>query len=560
MITRTSWLLVVAFVLVACTELRDVPVRVADPLVGPLTDIDAKFLHAHVAWLSDDKRQGRMTGEPGYDASAAYVAAQFREFGLQPGADPDGNPDDDDAWFQQVPLVRYQLNTETPSVVIHRNDKDRELIYREHYGMSPDKVRETNSVRADVVYVGYGVHAPEFSYSDYDGIDVRGKIVALFGGAPSTFSHAQRAYYASSRTKAQEAVARGAIGSVGLRSRRIQEQTPWERFKQLTGKRPGMAWVSETGAASGYFPELKGGIVISAATATELFAASPISFEQALDAAAADTPASTPLDFEVTLSRQTSHDRIESPNVIGIVRGSDPEFADEFVVYTAHLDHVGISPAPETDDDINNGAYDNAMGISIMLETAKIFGEHPPARSVMFVAVTAEERGLLGSDYFAHYPTVPMANIVANVNLDMPLFLYPIADLVAFGSEHSSLEPVVEAAAESEGFSLTPNPLPEENLFVRSDQYSFVKKGIPAIYLIPGFTSSDPEIDGEAQFREHLKDHYHEPSDDLTRPVDWESVVRFTRSHIRIGYYIANDAARPTWNEGDFFGERFGPN
>jgi len=556
MIVRKFCLLQATCFLVACAEPHPAAVGDADPLTGPLAGIEAKSLEAHVAWLADDERQGRMTGEPGYDASADYVAARFDEFGLQPG----GEPLSDDGWFQQVPLVRYQLDTETTSVVIHRDGDDRELGYREHYGMSPDKVRESNHVRADVVYVGYGVHAPEFGYSDYDGIDVRGKIVALFGGAPSTFSHAQRAYYASTRTKSLEAVARGAIGSIGLRSRRIQEQTPWERYKQLTGTRPGMAWVSETGAASGYFPELQGGIVISADTATDLFAASPISFEQALEATATDTPTSTPLGFEVTLSRQSSHDRIQSPNVIGIVRGSDPELANEFVVYSAHLDHIGKSPAPETDDDINNGAYDNAMGISIMLETARIFAEHPPARSALFIAVTAEERGLLGSDYFAHYPTVPAANIVANINLDMPLFLYPVADLVAFGSEHSSLERVVEAAAKSEGFSLTPNPLPEENLFVRSDQYSFVKKGIPAIYLIPGFTSSDTDIDGEVQFREHLRDHYHEPSDDLTRPVDWDSVVRFTRSHIRIGYYIANDSARPLWNDGDFFGERFGPN
>jgi len=152
---------------------------------------------------------------------------------------------------------------------------------------------------------------------------------------------------------------------------------------------------------------------------------------------------------------------------------------------------------------------------------------------------------------------VPSDGIVANINLDMPLFLYPVADMVAFGSEHSSLEPVVEQAANEEGFELTPNPLPEENLFVRSDQYSFVRKGVPSIYLIPGFRSADPDIDGEALFREHLRNYYHKPGDDLTRPFDWDSIVRFTRAHIRIGELVANDPMRPTWNEGDFFAERF---
>ena len=161
-----------------------------------------------------------------------------------------------------------------------------------------------------------------------------------------------------------------------------------------------------------------------------------------------------------------------------------------------------LTRPPETDDNINNGAYDNAMGVSIMLETARYFAANPPARSILFIALTAEEKGLLGSDYYANYPTVPTGSIVANINLDMPLFLYPVADIVAFGSEHSSLEPVVADAAQAEGFMLTPNPLPEENLFVRSDQYSFVRRGIPSIYLIPGFNSADPDIDGEALFRE----------------------------------------------------------
>lgn len=542
---RTALPLGAALLLTACTQTAQAPER----LPALLAQVNAEELREHVAWLADDERAGRRAGEPGFDASADYAARMFERFGLEPGGV--------DGWLQPVPLVKYQLDDDTTGVVIHRNGLDRRLVYREEYGMSPDSMRPENRVRADVVYVGYGVHAPEFAYSDYDGIDVRGKIIALFGGAPSKFSHAERAYYASGRTKRLEAVARGAIGFISLRSRRIQEQVPWERFSKETGKYPGMAWVSAAGEASGYHPELEGSITISAGTATDLFADSPISFETALELAAADTPASTPLGIEATLSRRSSHERFSSPNVIGIVRGSDPRLANEFVVYTAHLDHIGIAAAPEGDDDINNGAYDNAMGVSIMLETAKVFAANPPARSTMFIALTAEEFGLLGSDYFAHYPTVDVDSIVANVNLDMPLFLYPVADLVAFGSEHSSLEPLVATAAAAHGFALTPNPLPEENLFVRSDQYSFVKQGIPAAYLVPGFTSTDPDVDSEALFRDHLRHHYHKPSDDLSRPVEWDSAVRFTRAYIEIGYSIANDEARPAWNDGDFFAERF---
>ena len=516
---------------------------------SPLDIVTASSIRTALEWLADDGREGRGAGEPGHVAAAEYVATFFADLGLEPAGD--------EGWYQQVPLVSYMIDSDSASVVVHRDGEDRELVYRDDYGMAGDEIRTESSVRAGVVYAGFGVHAPEFGYSDYEGIDVEGKIVATFDGAPSTFSHYARAFYSSGRTKAQEAVRRGAIGSIRLRSRHAQESTPWERYKKIAGKKPGMAWLNLAGEPSDYFGPLRGSVTISAATADALFAATPISFEAALDAIEAGTVASVPLGFEISLARRSTHERITSPNVIGLVHGTDPELADEFVVYTAHLDAVGIASAPEGDDDINNGAYDNAIGVSIMLETARYFAADPPARSVLFVALTAEEKGLLGSDYFAHYPTVPTDSIVANINLDMPLFLYPVADIVAFGSEHSSLETVVEPAANAEGFDLTPNPLPEENLFVRSDQYSFVRQGIPSIYLIPGFRSTDPSVDGEALYRQHLKDFYHKPRDDLDRPFDWDSIVRFTRAYVRIGEAVANDPVRPSWNEGDFFGDRF---
>jgi Zn-dependent M28 family amino/carboxypeptidase len=320
-----------------------------------------------------------------------------------------------------------------------------------------------------------------------------------------------------------------------------------------------MSWINLSGDAANYFPELEGSTLINVPPAEQLFSRSPISFEEALDAADAGTPMSTPLGVEVTLARKTDHESITSPNVIGIIRGSDPELANEYVVYTAHLDHVGTG-VPIDGDTIYNGMYDNAMGSAQLIETARAFAAmpEPPRRSIVFIALTGEERGLVGSDYFAHYPTLPGDAIVANVNLDMPLLLFPIADIIAFGAEHSSLEGVIEEAIATEGFDLTPDPMPEEVIFIRSDQYSFVKQGVPSVFLVPGFTSSDGEIEGETLWREFLKTHYHQPSDDLSRPVDWPSAERFTRANVRIGYAVANDDARPTWNEGDFFGDKFG--
>ncbi|MEO1244938.1 MAG: M28 family peptidase [Pseudomonadota bacterium] len=511
--------------------------------------IDEEVLRRHYEILASDAMAGRFAGTPGYDAAAEYVAEQFALAGAEAGGD--------EGWYQQVPLVSYRVESESTSVFVHRDGADRELRYREDYGMAGDKVRESNALRAEVVYVGFGVHAPELGYSDYEGIDVDGKIIARFGGAPATFPHNQRAYYASSRNKAAEAIRRGAVGSIVLRSRRAERIMSWERYKRQTGTRPGMAWVNLSGEVSDYFPELGGAITVNREVATRLFEGSTLSFEDALDAIDDDQARSTPLGIEVSMSRRSSQEEILSPNVIATIKGSDPALADEYVVFTAHLDGLGTGPA-EDGDSIYNGAYDNAMGVALLLEAARVFAELPPRRSVMFIALTAEERGLLGSDYFAHYPTVPRDAIVANVNLDMPLFMYPPADLVAFGAEHSSLQDPVQRAAEAEGFELTPDPLPEETLFIRSDQYSFVRKGTPAIFLVTGFNSADPELDGAALFREHLQQHYHRPSDDLELTVHWESAVRFARANARIAYLVGDAEDRPTWNPGDFFGEKFG--
>jgi hypothetical protein len=515
-----------------------------------VASISADSIRAHLEYLADDRLEGRMTGERGYEEAGEYVAAQFEALGLEPGGDEGG-------WYQSVTFQSYQVMPEASFMVTHRDGADRPLVYWEEYLLVGDPVRETKSVRAQVVLAGYGVHAPEFGYSDFEGIDVSGKILAVFYGAPELIDGTNRSYFSSTRTKKREAAKRGAVGLITLPSRRSVERLPWERLQQYIGHQPSMAWLSPNGDASGYVEEILGSTYVSEDAAEALFAGTPISFEEARDAADAGTPASMPLGFEVTMQTESRFEKTQSSNVIGVVRGTDPQLADEYVVYTAHLDHVGRGTEIDGDD-LYNGAYDNAMGVALMLEAARVIAINPPRRSVMFVALTAEEHGLLGSDYFVTYPTVPASSLVANVNLDMPLFLYPLGDLVAFGAEHSSLMQPAKTAAENEGFALTPDPIPEENLFARSDQYSFVRGGIPAIYLVPGFTSLDPEVDGKAVFDDHLKNHYHRPSDDLSRPIDWPSAERFARANARIGILIGNADARPSWNEGNFYGEKYG--
>jgi Zn-dependent M28 family amino/carboxypeptidase len=528
-----------------------------EPAAPVTKSVDAAFatitretLEGHLNYLADDARMGRMTGEPGHEEAADYVAAQFASLGLKPAGV--------DGWFQQVPFVANMLDVDHSGVTMHLDSGDKALRWKEDYVMSGDKVRPETSVSAEVVYAGYGIHAPDMDYSDYDGIDVNGKIVAVFSGAPSSFSHNERAFYSSSRSKREEMARRGATGYIGMRSRIGQKRVPWDRIKLNAGLRPGMAWLNISGDAADFVPQIEASATISVSSATELFDGTPISFEDALDAADEGRPLSTPLGVEVTISQKSDHKKITSPNVIGVLRGSDPTLADEYVVFSAHLDHVGTG-AEVNGDKIYNGFYDNAMGVSLLLEAARAFVAMPEPlrRSILFIAVTGEERGLLGADYFAHFPTVPAESMIANVNLDMPLMLFPVADVIAFGAEHSSLKYQVESSVTEEGFTLSPDPLPEEVRFIRSDQYSFVRQGVPAVFLVPGLQSPDPDVDGAAIVQDHRQNHYHQPSDDSTRPVDWDTALRFARANVRVGLTIASDDDRPTWNEGDFFGVRF---
>ncbi len=456
-------------------------------------------------------------------------------------------------------LITRMLDIENSGVNLHKSTGDVDLVWKKDLIIYADKLRAENRIRAEVVFVGFGVHAPELGYSDYDGIDVSGKIVASFVGAPATFPYTERAHYSSGRTKAAELASRGAIGEIGLMSRLEEKLSPWEEYTQNLGTQPDLSWIDEGGEVADFHAELQGDAMFNRHSAEQLFEGSPLSFEAALDAADEARPSSTALGVEVTMYRQAEHERITSPNVVGILRGSDPELSKEYVVYSSHLDHLGVG-TPVDGDTLYNGMYDNALGVAVTIEAARALASLPvaPKRSIVFVAVTGEEHDLLGSDYFAHYPTVPSSAIVANVHIDMPLVFFPLDTVVGYGAEHSSLEGLTANEARKEGFELTPDPYPDEVYFIRSDQYSFVRQGIPAVYFAEGIGSSDPAVDGRAVQEEFFNVHYHQPSDDLSQHIDWETALRFSRAAMRIGDRIAMDEQRPSWNEGDFFGEKFG--
>jgi len=516
-----------------------------------LASISRDNIQSSINYLAADEREGRMTGSRGYNESAQYVADKFAAMGLEPGGTEE--------WLQQVPFITRMLDVENSGVTLHKSTGDVDLEWAKDQIIYADRLRTENRIRAEVVFAGFGVHAPELGYSDFDEIDVSGKIVAMFSGAPATFPSTERAHYSSGRTKAAELVRRGAIGQIGLMSRLAERLDPWENWTQNLGTQPGMSWIDESGEVADFHPELQGDATFNRHSAEQLFEGSSLTFEEALDAADEARPLSTALDIEVTMYRRAEHERITSPNVVGILRGRDPELTNEYVVYSTHLDHLGTG-APVDGDSIYNGLYDNALGVALTIEIARTFASLsvPPRRSIVFVAVTGEEEKLAGSDYFAHYPTVPSSAIVANVNIDMPMFLFPMNTVTGYGAEHSSLEGLTTEEARKEGFEYILDPFPDQVYFIRSDQYSFVRQGIPSVYLAEGIGSSDPAVDGRAVLDAFFAEHYHQPSDDLSQPIEWETALRFSRAGARIGYRIAMEDQRPTWNEGDFFGEKFG--
>ncbi len=517
-----------------------------------LDAIVEKNLKATTHYLADDARQGRRTGTSGHEEAANYLAEQFEEIGLQPGRT--------DGWFQQVPLVASSIDADRSGVILHGNSGDIELEWIKDVVVFPDALREKSSVRAEVVFVGFGIHAPELGYSDYEGVDVEGKIVATFWGGPEAFSEAERWYHSKAETKAAVLTARGAVGQILLWDRKEEEKSNRSDYYKDYPKRAPVSWVGDAGTASRYFRERIGFADISRAATEKLFADSPIAFEDALDAADESRPMSTALGIEATLYQETDHRRYSSPNVVGILPGSDPELVNEYVVFSAHLDHLGVAESGD-DDVVFNGFYDNAVGNAIMLESARALSSMTvkPRRSIVFLSATAEEIGLLGSDYFVNNPSSPDTSIVANVNVDLPMLLYPMNTITTWGAERTNFEDAAAAEVALEGFEARPFPYPDALGEVgRSDQYSFARNGIPFIWMMEGIGSPDPGVDGMAQINEYYDEHYHKVSDDLSQPIDWDTARRFARASARVTRRLAMDDDAPAWNDDDFLGEKFG--
>lgn len=508
-------------------------------------------IRAHVRFLADDALEGRGTATRGMLVAANYVAAQFEALGLEPAGAPG-------SYFQAVPLRRIALDAGQSYLELRRAGRTQRLRFGTDYLMRGHEVMTEVEVEAPVVFAGYGVSAPELDYDDYAAAEVTGAIVAVLSGAPKTFPSAERAHFSSTTLKMAEAARRGAIGILQLRTEEDERLYSWARVQRFYDS-PAMRWLGPDGVPNDPRPELEGRALLSVETSAALFAGAERGWEEALAAAAAGRPQSFPLPVRARMRTRSRHERIECANVAAVLRGADPALREEFLVYSAHLDHVGLG-APHDGDAIYNGAVDNASGTAVMLEVARAFARLPerPRRSVLFLAVTAEETGLLGSDYFAQFPTVPRTAIVANLNLDTPPVFYPLGDVVLHGAEHSALGAIGHRAAARLGIAVSPDPMPEQTLFIRSDQYSFVKRGIPALFPVQGFRSSDPGLDGAAFFAEWLRTRYHTPRDDIQQPLDFSAAAAAGQLLFLVGQDVAAAADRPAWHSESFFGKTFG--
>ncbi len=511
-------------------------------------DHAADGLRAHITFLADDLLKGRFPGTEGYDIAARYVAAQFDQMGLLPAGD-------DGTFYQNVPLRVIRRDHEYAAMILHRDGKSTALVAQQDFSIGANAGRAESSLTAALVFVGFGIQAPKFDIDDYAGLDTQGKTVVSLQGAPSTLAGEIRAHYGSGAVKARTAADNGAVGMITIYTKAFETVISYARLTELV-RRAGMTWMKSEGVPFQPAPEIVAGAIMNPASTQLLFDGAPRTFAQVQEEAVAGTPAGFSLPLEVTLKQRTHFEHIDSPNVIAVIEGSHPELKNEYIIFTAHLDHDGVGDEIDGDD-IYNGAVDNASGTAVVLEVARAMSHQPPKRSVIFAIVTAEETGLVGSDYLARNPVRPIEQIVANINIDGALFFFDFADILAWGAEHSSLGANVRKVADQMDLGVGQDPAPEQGFFVRSDHYRFVQQGVPSLFMGVGLTSRDPEEQPDAWMMEYLSTHYHRPSDDNALPFDWEAGANYVRTISGIARDVADDEQAPSWHEGDFFGDLF---
>jgi hypothetical protein len=511
---------------------------------------------AHIVFLADDKLQGRETGSDGYREAVKYVAGKMETFGLKPAGTS--------GYLQPVKLETRQLVEEESSIAIVREGGEEVL----------DRLDATQSTRADLapaaeaamVFVGYGLRVPEAKYDDLAGVDLRGKIAVYVNSTGALEAPGPvKAHVGTAAERWAVLKAAGALGTAVIANPRPRAGAGGGRGG-AAGTPPATEGADGAGADGGRGPgggrgpqkaflladpEMqesvgqKVAVTITRRGGDKFFAGSGHTMDEILPLP--KFPLVGMLHTKAAVRRET----LEAPNVAGILPGSDPKLKDEYVVMSAHLDHVGVGRAVNGDT-IYNGAMDDASGIASVLEIARIMKESgaKPKRSVLFVAVAAEEKGELGSRYFASHPTVDRKHIVADINLDMFMPLFELKWIEVQGLAESTLGDTIREAAKEYGVQIHADKEPDQNRFVRSDQYSFIREGVPSLAFKFGYEFGTPE---DKIFHDWVRDRYHKPSDDLNQPVDKASAAKFDRIIVSLLQRIADGATRPQWKDDSFF-------
>ena len=500
-------------------------------------DADGAKWWSHVETLAGPQFEGRLTGSPGYDKAAAYAAERFKAYGLQPAGT--------DGYLQPMKFTVQRILSDRSSAALVI---DRQV---EPLQVGPDillgsRLPQPKAIEAPLVFIGYGLHLPEIGYDDFAGQDLKGKIAVYVNGGPSDISAALKSHSRGSETW-RAAQAAGAVGLIALPTPKSMD-VPWER-QIANSSQPGMY------PADLALREVKGerfSASFNPAQAEKLFARSGHSFAEVLALADASKPIKG-FDLKIGLKAQVAADvtEVASSNVVAKLPGTDPKLKAEHVVITAHLDHLGLNTTGQGAP-YYAGAMDNASGVASVLEIARTLSESKakPKRSILFVLVTGEEKGLLGSKYFAERPSVPVRSVVGNLNMDMALPLWPLKSVIVLGVDESTLGDAARAAAAAQGLEVVADPYPDRNSFIRSDQYSFIRAGVPALAFKFGFTAGTPEAQIEKTWR---AERYHGLADDLTQPVERADAVKFNAYMAQVAMQAADAPERPTWKADSFF-------
>jgi Zn-dependent M28 family amino/carboxypeptidase len=514
---------------------------------------------AHVQYLADDRLEGRLTGSAGYRKAAAYVAQHFKEYGLEPAGE--------NGYFQPVPFeVQRVIAAESRLALVRPPQGDRpqggvqgraEPLAVGEDALLSSRLPQPKTLDAPLVFAGYALHLPEAGYDDLPAASLNGKVVVYINGGPGNIAGALKAHARAGQEFYRALEQAGAIGAIGIPNPKSMD-IPWSRMA-LASSQSGM-WIAEEGLQDTRGPMLVA--IFNPARAEKLFAGSGHSFAELL--ALVDAHQALPR-FPLTASLRaavvTRSEQVTSPNVVAVLPGRDPRLKNEYVVLSAHLDHLGIGE-PIAGDRIYNGAMDNASGVAALLEIARSLqaaqeaaAADRPRRSILFLAVCGEEKGLLGSRYFAAHPTVPPGALVADLNMDMFLPLFPLRYLTTQGVDESTLGDDARAVGRAEGVEIVADRFPDRNLFIRSDQYNFIRKGVPALAF--GFAGA-PGSPEEKMQHDWLTQRYHAPSDDASQPVDLAAAARFNQLMLKLAERVADADARPAWKETSFF-RRFAP-